>query len=66
MASFFYFRIFTSAKPRPNHIKMTFGKTLGWRLSISMCMQNFIEILQKVQEIRPVLSEFGRWQRLDQ
>ena len=35
--------------------KMTFGKTLGWSLSISMSMQNFIEIFQKVQEIGPVL-----------
>ena len=31
-----------------------------------MCMHNFIEILQKVQEIGPVLllSEFGPWQTL--
>ena len=26
---------------------MTFGKTLCWSLSISMCMQSFIEIFQK-------------------
>ena len=44
--------------------KMTFGKPLGWSLSISMCMKIFIKILQKIQEIRSVLvlSEFGPWQ----
>ena len=47
--------------------KMLFGKTLSWSLSISMCMQNVIEIFQKVLEIEPVLllSEFGPWQSLD-
>ena len=46
---------------------MTFGKTLGWSLSVSMCMQNCIEIFQKVQEIGPVslLSELGSRQSLD-
>ena len=47
--------------------KMTFGKTFGWSLSISMCMQNCTEIFQKVQEIGPVLllSKSGPWQSID-
>ena len=60
------FLYFTSAKPRPNVWKMTFGKTSGWSLSIWMCMQNFTEIFQNIQEIGPVLllSEFGPRQNL--
>ena len=65
---FLYFKIFASAKPRPNRTKNDdFDKTSGWSLTISKCMQNFIEIFKKVQEIRSVvlLSEFGHWQSLE-
>ena len=67
MASFFILQFYLGKASTKSQEKMTFGKTLGWSLSISMRMQTFIEIFQKVQEIGPVLllSEFGSWQSLD-
>ena len=47
--------IFSEFKPRQNldQSQMTFDNLLGYILSISMCMQNFITIFYSVQEIGP-------------
>ena len=54
---FTFFRIWTSAKPRPiPNINL-----IGYILSISMCMQNFITIFHSIQEIEP----FSLFQNLE-
>ena len=55
----FFFRIWTSAKPRP--IPNVIWRSPGLHLvNIPMCMQNFITIFHSVQEIRP----FSLFQKL--
>ena len=75
-----FFRIWSSAKPQP--IPNKFNNLLGYKLSVSMCMRNFITInsplisaiftfskfYEKVQEIGPFspFSEFQPRQNPDQ
>ena len=51
--------LFSEFEPRQklNQSQMSFGNLVGYILSISMCMQNFITIFHSVQEIAP-LSPF--------
>ena len=62
--------LFSEFEPRQklNQTQMSFDNHIGYILSISMCMQNFIAIFHSVQEIAPLLffSEFGARQSLDQ
>ena len=48
--------LFSEFEPRPilNQSQMSFDNLMGYILSISMCMQNFIAILHSVQEITPL------------
>ena len=56
-------------EPRQNldQSQMSFDYLMGYIMSISMCMQNFITIFHSVQEIGPfsLFSEFGARQNLD-
>ena len=62
--------LFTEFEPRQklNQSQMSPDNLMGYILSISMCMQNFITIFHSVQEIVPasLFSEFGARQSLDQ
>ena len=64
--------LFSEFEPRQkfNQSQVSFDNLLGYILSISMCMQNFIIIFNSVQEIAPLslitFSEFGARQSLDQ
>ena len=59
IVNFTFFRIWTSAKPRP--IQNAIWKSHGLHLvNIPMCMQNFITIFHTVQEIGP-FSLFRMW-----
>ena len=62
--------LFSKLEPRQklNQSQMSFDNLMGYILSISMCMQNFITIFHSVQEIAPLslFSEFGARQSLDQ
>ena len=54
-----YFAIvlfFSEFEPRQklNQFQMSFDKLMGYILSISMCMKNFITIFHSVQEIAPL------------
>ena len=51
------FTFFSEFEPRQNldQSQMTFDNLLGYILSISMCMQNFITLFRSVQAIRPFL-----------
>ena len=79
--SYQHFSLFSEFEPTQilNQCQMTFDDLLGvmmngiWQsicldLVNSMCMQNFIKIYQKVQEMGPgsLSSEFEPWQNLDQ
>ena len=61
--------LFSEFEPRQNLVisQMSFKNLIGYILSISMCMQNFITIFFIVLEIGPIftLSEFGARQSLD-
>ena len=59
----FHFFFFSEFEPRQNldQSKMSFDNLMGYILSISMCMQNFIIIFHSVQEIRP----FSLFQNLE-
>ena len=59
--NFSVFRILTSAKPRP--IPNLFDYLIGYIMSISMCMQNFITIFLSVQETGPftLFQNLDRW-----
>ena len=48
--------LFSEFEPRQkiNQSQMSFDNLMGYILSISMCMQNFITILHSVQEIAPL------------
>ena len=48
--------LFSEFKPRQklNQSQMSFNNLMGYTLSISMCMQNFITIFHSVQEIAPL------------
>ena len=48
--------LFSEFEPRekPNQSQMSFDNLIGYILSISMCMQNFITIFHSVQEIAPL------------
>ena len=48
--------LFSEFEPRQNlnHSQMSFDNLMGYILSISMCMQNFITIFHSVQEIAPL------------
>ena len=48
--------LFSEFEPRQklNQSQMSFDNLMGYILSISMCMQNFIIIFQSVQEIAPL------------
>ena len=46
-----FFRIWSSAKPRP--MINVISQSLGWSLSVPVCVQNFITIFHSVQEIGP-------------
>ena len=48
--------LFSEFEPRQilNQSQMSFDNLMGYILSISMCMQNFIAILHSVQEITPL------------
>ena len=48
--------LFSGFEPRQrlNQSQMSFDYLMGYILSISMCMQNFITILHSVQEIAPL------------
>ena len=54
--------LFSEFEPRQklNQSQMSFDNLMGYILSISMCMQNFITIFHSVQEIAP-LSLFQNW-----
>ena len=54
--------LFSEFEPRQklNQSQMSFDNLMGYILSISMCMQNFITIFLSVQEIAP-LSLFRIW-----
>ena len=54
---FLFFRIWTSATPRPIPIEIL----QSYILSISMRMQNFIKLFQSVQEIRLFFLFFRIW-----
>ena len=62
--------LFSEFEPRQklNQSQMSFDNLMGYILSISMCMQNFITIFHLVQVIGPLslFSEFGARQSLDQ
>ena len=47
---------FSEFEPRQklNQSQMSFDNVMGYSLSISMCMQNFITIFHSVQEIAPL------------
>ena len=53
---------FSKFEPRQklNQFQMSFDHLMGYILSISMCMQNFITIFHSVQELAP-LSLFRIW-----
>ena len=57
------FHFFSEFEPRQNldQSQMSFDYLLGYIMSISMCMQNFITIFHSVQEIGP----FSRFQNLE-
>ena len=62
--------LFSEFEPRQklSQSQMSIVNLIGYILSISMCMQNFITIFHSVQEIAPLLlffSEFGARQSLD-
>ena len=61
--------LFSEFEPRQNHdqSQMSFDYLMGYIMSISMCMQNFITSFYSVQEIGPfaLFSEFGTRQSLD-
>ena len=48
--------LFSEFEPRQklNQSQMSFDNLMGYILSISMCMQNFITIFHSVQEIAPL------------
>ena len=48
--------LFSEFEPRQklNQSQMSFDNLMGYMLSISMCMQNFITIFHSVQEIAPL------------
>ena len=50
------FSLFSELEPRQklNQSQMSFDNLVGYILSISMCMQNFITIFHSVQEIAPL------------
>ena len=54
--------LFSEFEPRQklNQSQVSFDNLMGYILSISMCMQNFITIFHSVQEIAP-LSFFRIW-----
>ena len=54
--------LFSEFEPRQtlNQSQMSFDNLMGYILSISMCVQNFITIFHSVQEIAP-LSLFQNW-----
>ena len=54
--------LFSEFEPRQklNQSQMSFGNLMGYNMSISMCMQNFITVFHSVQEIAP-LSLFQNW-----
>ena len=54
-----FFRILTSAKTQQS--QMSFDILMGYILSISMCMQNFITIFHSVQVIAPLSLFFRIW-----
>ena len=62
--------LFSEFEPRQklNQSQVSFDNLMGYSLSISMCIQNFITIFHSVQEITPLslFSEFGARQSLDQ
>ena len=43
------------SRQKLNQSQMSFDNLMGYILSISMCMQNFITIFHSVQEIAPLL-----------
>ena len=49
--------LFSDFEPRQNlnQSQVSFDNLIGYILSISMCMQNFIRIFHSVQEIAPLL-----------
>ena len=53
----------SESEPRQNldQSQMTYDNLLGYILSLSMCMQNFITIFHSAQEIR----QFSRFQNLE-
>ena len=55
--------LFSEFEPRQklNQFQMSFDNLMGYILSISMCMQNFITIFHSVQEIGP----FSLFQNLE-
>ena len=55
--------LFSEFEPRQNldQSQMSFDYLMGYMMSISMCMQNFITIFHSVQEIGP----FSRFQNLE-
>ena len=59
----FHFFFFLEFEPRQNldQSEMSFDYLMGYIMSISMCMQNFITILRSVQEIGP----FSLFQNLE-
>ena len=62
--------LFSELEPRQklNQSQVLFDNLIGYILSISRCMQNFITIFHSVQDIAPLslFSEFGARQSLDQ
>ena len=55
--------IFSEFEPRQklNQSQMSFDNLMGYILSISMCMPNFIPIFHSVQEIAPLSLFFRIW-----
>ena len=55
--------LFSEFEPRQklNQSQMSFDNLMGYNLSISMCVQNFITIFHSVQEIAPLSLFFRIW-----
>ena len=51
--------LFSEYKPQQklNQFQMSFDNLMGYVLSISMCMQNFITIFHSIQEIVPLSAQ---------